>query len=150
MKTPMTHTRQGLPSRNAIKDQAKRLRGALEQEGNFVSHSEALEILAQQHGCRDWNTLSAALGNRPVEPLVLGQTVQGRYLGQTFHAEVIGISRPGNGSRHRVTLNLEQAVDVVKFDSFSAFRKRISGTIGPDGKTLERTSNGHPQLEIEL
>jgi hypothetical protein len=150
MKTPKIPGRPSLPSRKALKDQAKRLRHALEQDGNFVSHSEALEILAQQHGWRDWNTLSAALGNRPVEPIVLGQAVQGRYLGQNFNADVIGISRLGDGSRYRVTLDLEQAVDVVTFDSFSAFRKRISGTIGTDGKTRERTSNGQPQLEIHV
>jgi hypothetical protein len=144
------HTQDPLPSRRAIKDQAKRLRRTLEQEGNFIGHSEALEVLAQQYGFRDWNTLSAAIGNRPADPIVLGQTVQGLYLGQSFRADVIGISRLGDGSRYRVTLDLEQAVDVVTFDSFSAFRKRINGTIGHDGKTRERTSNGQPQLEIML
>nr|WP_237028953.1 glyoxalase superfamily protein [Phaeobacter porticola] len=56
----------------------------------------------------------------------------------------------GDGARRRVTLHLEEPVDVVKFDSFSALRQRINGTIGWDGRSVERTSDGVPQLVLEL
>ena len=42
-----------------LKSQAKRLRQAMEARGTAISHSAALELIAQQHGVRDWNTLSA-------------------------------------------------------------------------------------------
>src|SRR5918993_6137324 len=42
------------------KQQAKRLRASLAERGVEVSHSEALELVALQHGARDWNTLAAA------------------------------------------------------------------------------------------
>ena len=52
------------------------------------------------------------------------------------------------GARYRISLDLDEAVDVVTFDSFSAFRKRINATVGRDGMTFEKTSNQKPQLEI--
>jgi len=80
---------------------------------------------------------------------VPGARVTGAYLGQPFAARVVGIqamtSAPGN---FRVSLDLDEAVDVVTFDSFSAFRKRVNGVIGKDGASRERTSNGRPQLEL--
>ena len=42
------------------KQQAKRLRTSLAERGVEVTHSEALELVAHQHGARDWNTLAAA------------------------------------------------------------------------------------------
>ena len=41
------------------KNQAKRLRTSLADRGVEVTHSEALELVAQQYGARDWNTLAA-------------------------------------------------------------------------------------------
>jgi uncharacterized protein YndB with AHSA1/START domain len=38
---------------------AKRLRASLADRGVEVTHSEALEIVAHEHGVRDWNTLAA-------------------------------------------------------------------------------------------
>jgi len=139
-----------IPSREAIKAQAKRLRASLAAEGNFLSHSETLELIARQHAFRDWNTMSAAMGNRPCQPLVLGQTVTGLYLGQPFKAVVIALAQLNDGARYRITLNLDEPVDVVTFESFSAFRKRINATIGRDGSSWEKTSNGLPQLTIKL
>lgn len=54
-----------LPSLSALKTQAKQLRVALEKRGETISHSQTLELIAQQQGYRDWNTLYAAVGNRP-------------------------------------------------------------------------------------
>ncbi|HEU4997362.1 MAG TPA: glyoxalase superfamily protein [Lapillicoccus sp.] len=42
------------------KGMARRLRTALADRDIAVSHSEALELVAQQLGARDWNTLAAA------------------------------------------------------------------------------------------
>ncbi len=142
----MTHT---LPSITEAKAQARRLRKELLEQGNEVSHSRALELVARQYGFRDWNTLHAAIGNRPPETWTPGGRVRGTYLAQPFDATVIAVEmlRPG---WFRLVLDLDEAVDVVSFDSFSNFRRRISGVIGPAGTTRERTSNGEPHLRLEI
>lgn len=139
-----------LPALDALKAQARRLRKSLEAEGNFISHSEALELVARQYGHRDWNTLHAAAGNRRTVPLAVGSKVSGCYLGQTFSAEIIGLTRLNDGARYRVTLDLDAPVDVVRFASFSAWRKRVNGTIGRDGISAAKTSDGQPHLVLSL
>ena len=42
-----------------FKNQAKRLRTALSEDGIAVSHARALELVARVHGAHDWNTLAA-------------------------------------------------------------------------------------------
>lgn len=77
----MTHELRSLPSLDALKDQARRLRSRLASEGDEVTHSKSLELVAAQYGYRDWNTLHAAVGNRPAfNPWMLGARVKGRYL----------------------------------------------------------------------
>lgn len=138
-----------LPTLAAAKSQAKRLRGRLASDGMTVSHSEALELVAHQHGFRDWNAFHAAIGDRPPDAFVPGGRVQGRYLGQDFEATILAVDmlRPG---WFKLELDLDIAVDVVRFDSFSNFRKRIRGTVGPSGTSRERMGTGAPQLEIDL
>lgn len=138
-------------SRDALKAQAKRLRKALEAEGNFISHGEALELLASQMGYRDWNTLSAAIGNRPSAPLAVGGRVSGHYLGQAFEADIVGLhALAGGEGGWRISLALDEAVDVVRFDSFSSFRRRINGTVGRNGRSAAHTSDGTPHLSLSL
>lgn len=150
--SPRSDTGNGipLPSLETIKDQAKRLRNRLKEEGNDLGHSKALELVAAQYGFRDWNTLAAKIGNRPpLNPWILGSRVTGHYLGQPFKAEIISVQALSNApGRYRLTLNFNEAVDVVSFDSFSAFRHRVTCTIGEDGRTVEKTSNGRPHMEL--
>jgi len=141
---------QPLPALEVLKAQAKRLRQSLTAEGNFISHSEALELLAHQHGYRDWNTLHAAAGNRPASPLTLGATITGRYLGQPFKGEIIALAQLSHGSHYRLTVEFDEPVDVVTFDSFSAFRKRVNCTVGADGRSPAMTSDGKPQMVIAV
>lgn len=138
-----------LPSLDNLKAQAKRLRTTLSDDGTAISHSKSLELIAHQYGFRDWNTLHAAVGNRPpAAPVALGQRVKGVYLSQPFAGEVIGVQALSAG-RYRVTFDFDEPVDVVTFDSFSAFRKRVSATVDEAGRTFERTSNGQPQLQLQ-
>jgi len=138
-----------LPTLAAAKSQAKRLRERLAAEDMPISHGHALELVAHQHGFRDWNAFHAAIGNRPPDAFVPGGRVQGRYLGQAFEATILAVDmlRPG---WFKLELDLDDAVDVVSFDSFSNFRKRIRGTVGPSGISRERSSAGQPHLEIDL
>ena len=141
-----------LPSLEALKAQAKRLRAELESDGHAVSPSRSLELLAHQYGFRDWNGLHAALGNRARSgpPVTLGERVSGRYLGQTFAGEVIGVQALSPPDRYRVTVNFDEPVDVVTFDSFSAFRKRVSAVVDRNGVSAEKTSNRLPQMQLDL
>lgn len=138
-----------LPPLDELKTQAKRLRATLQSQGTIISHSKALELLSHQHGYKDWNTMHAVIGNRPPpDRLNLGDRVHGHYLGQPFKGEVLGVQTGATPERLRVTFLFDEAVDVVKFDSFSAFRKRVSCTIGRSGSTAETTSDGCPQLSL--
>ena len=140
-----------LPALDALKDQARRLRKRFADDGQAIGHARALELIAAQYGFRDWNTLHAAVGNRPpFNPWMLGARVRGHYLGQPFDAEVRGVqalsAEPG---RYRLTLHFDEPVDVVTFESFSAFRQRVSCTVDETGRSRERTSDGRPHLELE-
>lgn len=129
-----------------LKAQAKRLRGKLRDTGTELSHAQALELVAHQYGARDWNTLVARAGNRL--HLRVGDRVGGDYLGQPFTGEIRGLTIMGDGAHRRITLHFDQPVDVVTFDSFSAFRQRVSGEIGWDGRSTRCTSDGRPQLVV--
>lgn len=52
------------------KQMAKHLRASLEQRNQAVSHSTALELVAQQLGYKDWNTASAMLPEEHPQPAV--------------------------------------------------------------------------------
>lgn len=146
----MTGTSQ-LPSIEDLKAQARRLRATLAADGTQVAHSRALELLAHQHGYKDWNTLHAASGNRPrPSPVSVGDRVGGRYLGQPFKGEVIGVQALAAPERWRVTLQFDAPVDVVTFASFSAYRRRVTATIDRGGRTAEKTSDGRPHMELAL
>ncbi len=139
-----------IPPVEALKRQARRLRETLAAAGTPVGHARSLELLARQYGCRDWNVLHAAAGNRPPPaPVMPGDRVRGRYLSQRFEGEVIGVQEQA-GERFRITLRFDAPVDVVTFDSFSAFRKRVACTVDRHGRTAERTSDGRPHMELDL
>lgn len=145
----MTASNTPLPSIEALKQQAKRLRAGLDEDGDFLTHSESLELIAKQYGYRDWNTLYAAVGNRPpLKRFQLGGRVKGRYLGQAFTGEIIAL-RSMSPDHLRVIIQFDEPVDVVTFDSFSAYRSRVSALVGCEGTTAEKTSDGAPQLVME-
>ncbi|MBT9386260.1 hypothetical protein KM176_20485 [Pseudooceanicola sp. CBS1P-1] len=137
------------PTLEAVKAQARALRQALQAQGTVVSHAQALELVARQHGARDWNTLHArlALANAP-PVLSLGARVRGEYLGQAYRGRIVGLSGP-EGHR-QVEIALDQPVDTVRFESFSNWRHRLRGTIGADGCSLRRTSDGVAQLTVRM
>lgn len=129
---------------DAAKARARTLRAALAEAGTPVSHARALELVAQEEGARDWNTLHARL-SRPPE-LSMGGRVEGAYLGQPFTGRVTELTELDAG--HRLVLRLDKPVDTVRFASFSNLRQVIRGTIGPEGESAERTSDGVPQLVV--
>ncbi len=145
MTTPIT-----LPPLSDLKIQARQLRQDLAAFGTIISHGQSLERIANRHGYRNWNTLHAALGNRPSRrPLTLGTKVRGHYLGQRFRGELVAIQQMGPSGRVRITVQFEEPVDVVTFDSFSAYRQRVSCIVDETGRTAEKTSDGRPHMELD-
>nr|WP_306267294.1 glyoxalase superfamily protein [Pararhizobium sp. IMCC3301] len=140
---------QPLPTAAEAKASAKRLRTQLAEHGTKIGHANALELVAHAYSFRDWNTFHAAIKNHPPDGWTPGGRVQGSYLSQPFTASVVGaeMRRPG---WFCLTLDLDEAVDVVTFDSFSNFRKRIRGIVGPNGTSRERTSDSLPHLKIDI
>ena len=132
----------------ALKAEARALREATRAAGQDFSHSEALERLAHQAGLRDWNTLCALVQRDAAKPLQLGDRVAGLYLGQDFSGELIAAEEPSEDGSQRITVQFDSAVDVVRFESFSALRRRVSASVNQSGRTEEATSDGLPHMHI--
>ncbi|MDM8010508.1 MAG: glyoxalase superfamily protein [Parasphingorhabdus sp.] len=147
----MNSSRQDSLSLKELKQQARRLRSDIAQDAAPISHSKSLEMVAHQRGFKDWNTLHASASNRPdFEKLSLGDTVTGRYLGQSFRGEVVAIRTIKLGQLYHISIQLEQAIDVVTFESFSNFRRRLNCSVDHRGVSPAKTSNGEPHMILEL
>ena len=141
------------PGIEELKAQAKRLRQAMNDRGTTLTHSAALELIARQHGARDWNTLAALAAKPNTGPktsLFVGAHIRGRYLNQPFTGEILALSAPPGGDLQRITIHFDEPVDVVTFESFSAFRRRVTAQIDADGISPRKTSNGLPHLVLDL
>ena len=130
----------------ALKSQARRLRAELRQTGVDLSHGQALDLLARQHGQRDWNRLCARAGAQ--RRLQVGDRVTGHYLGTPFSGVVKSLSAMDDGRYRRITVQFDAPVDVVTFDSFSSFRRQVTGLIDRKGMSPQWTSNDQPQLVV--
>lgn len=136
-----------------LKSQARRLRDAMSAAGTPLTHSASLEMVAKSHGARDWNTIAARAArtdNAAHPPVAVGAVVTGHYLGQAFIGKVLALQQLSDSNYYRITLHFDEAVDVVTFDSFSAYRTRVTGTIDSKGVSPQHTSNGKPQLVLDL
>ena len=141
-----SHTRPA--TRDQAKERARQLRRDLAARNVTISHSQALERVAAELGFRDWNTAVARLSNDPPFSINIGDTVSGTYLKQPFTGRVLSVREMGGGSHFQVTLHFDEPVDVVEFESFSAFRQRVNATIDADGISPAKTSDGEPQMVI--
>lgn len=113
-----------------LKTQAKRLRNFLATKNIDLNHSASLEALAAQHGHRDWNTLLAKCDD-VIWPSV-GDRVKGTYLGHAFNGTVRSVHITKNDGIRRYQFQFNKAVDVVKSDKFSNFRKRVSADLNSE------------------
>ena len=112
------------------------------------SLSTALEQVARELGFRDWNTASARLSNRPEAAWQIGERVSGHYLKRTFSGRIHGVRELQGGAGYEVTLHFDHPVDVVDWDSFSAYRQRVSAFVSPEGISWAKTSDGIPHLTV--
>ncbi len=127
---------------------ARRLRRERAATGETLSHSQSLELAARKLGHPIWNTAAARLlPRRPFRPNV-GDRIRGIYLKQDFVGEVLAVSALAGGSQHRIAVELDEVIDVVTFDSFSAFRKRLNATLDERGRTAAKTRDGEPHMIV--
>ena len=134
-----------------VKQQAQNLRQILISDGIKLSHSRALECVSRIYGYKDWNTFRTKLPADTANPnLIAGEQVSGVYLGQEISGKVLELKPFGTQGFMRIVVGLDKPIDVAKSKEFSALRHRISAEISPQGRTIETTSDGQPQLTVVL
>lgn len=133
-----------------LKAEARQWRAVQAEAGHPVTNSEALEMVARWHGFRDWNTASGVLPITRAPAFSIGQRVGGHYLKQAFQGTIISVTALGAGEKFRLTIQFDEPVDVVAFDSFSAFRQRVVAVVGRDGRSTTHTSDGAPHMQLSL
>ena len=131
-----------------LKAEARIWRAEQAEAGHPVTHSQALEMVARFHGFRDWNTASGVLPVTRGPAYSVGQRVEGNYLKQTYKGTIIGVNALGAGDMFRLTVQFDEPVDVVAFDSFSAYRQRVVATVNREGVSPSRTSDGSPHMIV--
>jgi len=142
--------RPDLPSLVEAKARARAWRQEQAAQGGQDSHSAALEHVARALGFRDWNACAAALVQQGARQFAAGEHLSGRYLSQPFAARIKRATpAPGQPGWVRLELDLETPVDVVTSPRFSNLRRRITGVVGPQGFSREKTSDGQPHLVID-
>lgn len=141
-----------VPTVTELKTQARLLRQAMAGRGTTLPHSAALELVAQSHGARDWNTLSARADSESTTgkpQFGVGDHVRGRYLNQPFEGRILSVAALAGGGLFNVVIHFDEPVDVVTFDSFSAFRQRVTAKVNAQGVSPRKTSNGIPHLVLD-
>jgi len=126
------------------KTKARRLRDALADEGVALSHGKALDIVARQHGARDWNTLSArapapAPRDVPAPPFAVGDRVEGTFNDRPAQGRVIGLAETIKPELWRVTVKFSPPVDASTSAAFRAERTRVEMIVGADGRSRRLT-----------
>lgn len=135
------------PSAASLKSEARVLREERATAGSPLTQGAALEEVARRHGYRDWNTAVAALPERFVTPVQVGQRVKGTYMGKPFIGVVIGMQL--TPPHFQVTVKFDQPVNVSKFASMVHNRQRVVATVDVRGISLSHTSDGEPHMRIQ-
>lgn len=136
------------PSIQTLKSEARALRDERARAGAPLGHGQALEEIARRHGYRDWNTASATLPERVAIPVQVGQRVKGTYLSRPFTGLVMGMQLLADMQHYEVTVKFDRPVNVSKFDSMVIERQRVRATIGLDGLSMARTTDGEPHMRL--
>ena len=135
------------PSIQTLKSEARALRLERAAASTTLTHGAALEEVARQHGYRDWNTASATLPERVAIPVQVGQRVEGTYLSRPFAGLVVAMKLLADMQHYEVIVKFDKPVNVSKFD-WPIERQRVTATIGLDGISLARTSDGEPHMRV--
>lgn len=137
------------PSAATLKAEAKELRAERTAAGAAITHGAALEEIARRHGYRDWNTAVAAIPERAVSPVQVGQRVKGTYLGRPFAGMVLGVQLLSDMAHYEVTVKFDQPVDVSRSSLMGPIlRQRVKATVDLRGVSMSATSDGEPHMRI--
>ena len=125
------------------KTHAKRLRDALAADGIAVSHGKALELVARQHGARDWNPLAAKENGSETTvqttPFNVGDRVEGTFNDSPAQGRIIGLAETIKPSLWRVTVHFDPPVNASTSRHFAAERRRVEMVVGADGRSRRLT-----------
>lgn len=143
MRKPASHL-----TTSDLKTEAREYRAAQLDAGRPISHAQSLEMVARFHGFRDWNTASGVLPLTRGPAYAVSQRIEGTFLKQPFAGTIIGVASLGAGDLFKLTIQFDAPVDVVTFESFSAFRHRVDATVNRNGISPSRTSDGEPHMVI--
>ncbi|PIL14305.1 hypothetical protein P775_26740 [Puniceibacterium antarcticum] len=69
-------------------------------------------------------------------------------MSQPFSGRIVALAKAGANTQ--ISIQLDEPVDTVKFESFSNLRHHIRGVVGPDGHSPRQTSDGTPHLIIDM
>lgn len=140
-----------------FKQQARRLRQALGEEGILISHGKALDLIARQSGTRDWNTLSAhntKVDTVQVEddaaPYRVSQRVSGMFHSTAFEARIIGVEETIKPDLWRITLQFDPAINVAVSPNLSMLRRRFTVIVGADGKARRLTGSETGNIALKV
>lgn len=133
-------------TRVQAKARARQIKAASEAP---MTLSMALEQVARDMGFRDWNTASARLSNAPDSLWQIGERVTGQYLKRAFAGRIHAVRELHGGSGYEVTIHFDEPVDVVDWESFSAFRQRVTAQVSPEGVSWRKTSDGVPHMIVQ-
>lgn len=143
MRKPASHL-----TTTDLKTEARHYRAAQLDAGRSISHAQSLEMVARFHGFRDWNTAAGVLPVTRGPAYAVSQRIEGTFLKQPFTGTIIGVAAMGAGDMFKLTIQFDEPVDVVTFDSFSAYRHRVDATVTREGISPSRTSDGAPHMVI--
>ena len=142
-------TMMNIPSTDALKKQASRLRDHLAGKNIDISHADALEAVAKQYGCRNWNVLNAmAKREKPKDWPKIGDKVQGSYLGNPFSGQIIKQNICELPNARTYAVRFDEPVDVVKSEHFSSLRQQVNMTLNKDGHSIDH--KGRPDQIAEI
>lgn len=137
------------PTAASLKAEAKLLRAERTAAGEAMTHGAALEQIARRHGYRDWNTAIAAIPERAVSPVQVGQRVKGTYLGRPFAGMVLGVHLLADMAHYQVTVKFDHPVDVSRSTLMGPIlRQRVTATVDLRGISMSATSDGEPHMRI--
>lgn len=144
MRKPASHL-----TTTELKTEARTYRAAQLDAGRPISHAQSLEMVARFHGFRDWNTAVGVLPVTRAPVFSVGERIGGTFLKQSFTGTIISVGALGAGDMFKLTIQFDEPVDVVTFDSFSAYRHRVDATVTREGVSPSRTSDGQPHMIID-
>lgn len=126
------------------------MRNHLAEKNIDISHGAALEILAKQHGFKDWNILSATT-KRPSGKVPwpeLEDNIKGTYLGHAFTGKILKVQTTNMANNRRYTILFDKPIDVVTSKHFSNYRQRINCFLDQSLKSVDH--KGRPDNIVQI